>query len=43
MNFALVILIPLIPGLMAETLGFRSIFVVVLVLTAVAALCILRS
>ncbi|ELT43294.1 major facilitator transporter, partial [Arthrobacter nitrophenolicus] len=29
-------------GLMAETLGFRSIFVVVLVLTAVAALCILR-
>ena len=30
-------------GLMAETLGFRSIFVVVLALTAVAALCILRS
>jgi len=29
-------------GLMAETLGFRSIFVVVLALTAVAALCILR-
>ncbi|MBT2519802.1 MFS transporter [Arthrobacter sp. ISL-28] len=29
-------------GLMAETLGFRSIFVVVLVLTAVAASCILR-
>ncbi|WP_285249267.1 MFS transporter [Pseudarthrobacter sp. efr-133-R2A-89] len=29
-------------GLMAETLGFRSIFAVVLVLTAVAALCILR-
>ncbi|CAH0158855.1 Multidrug resistance protein Stp [Arthrobacter sp. Bi83] len=29
-------------GLMAETLGFRSIFVVVLVLTAVAAGCILK-
>lgn len=29
-------------GLMAETLGFRSIFVVVLVLTTIAALCILR-
>ncbi|MET3719231.1 MULTISPECIES: MFS transporter [unclassified Arthrobacter] len=29
-------------GLMAETLGFRSIFVVVLVLTAVAAACIIR-
>lgn len=29
-------------GLMAETLGFRSIFVVVLVLTAIAALCIFR-
>ena len=29
-------------GLMAETLGFRSIFVVVLVLTAVAAGCIIR-
>lgn len=29
-------------GLMAETLGFRSIFVVVLVLTVIAALCILR-
>ncbi|UKA72262.1 MFS transporter [Arthrobacter sp. FW306-06-A] len=29
-------------GLMAETLGFRSIFVVVLVLTAVAAVCIFR-
>ena len=33
---------PVVGGLMAETLGFRSIFVVVLVLTAVAALCILR-
>lgn len=30
-------------GLMAETLGFRSIFVVVLVLTAVAAGCILKT
>jgi predicted MFS family arabinose efflux permease len=30
-------------GLMAETLGFRSIFVVVLVLTAVAADCILKT
>jgi predicted MFS family arabinose efflux permease len=30
-------------GLMAETLGFRSIFVVVLVLTAVAAVCILKT
>lgn len=29
-------------GLMAETLGFRSIFVVVLVLTAIAAVCIFR-
>jgi predicted MFS family arabinose efflux permease len=29
-------------GLMAETLGFRSIFVVVLVLTAIAAACIIR-
>ena len=29
-------------GLMAETLGFRSIFVVVLVLTAIAAACIVR-
>ncbi|RAX15980.1 MFS transporter [Pseudarthrobacter sp. AG30] len=29
-------------GLMAETFGFRSIFVVVLVLTAIAALCIFR-
>ncbi|MBT2534607.1 MFS transporter [Arthrobacter sp. ISL-69] len=29
-------------GLMAETLGFRSIFVVVLVLTAIAAGCILK-
>jgi predicted MFS family arabinose efflux permease len=30
-------------GLMAETLGFRSIFVVVLVLTAIAAACILKT
>ncbi|MFC9335812.1 MFS transporter [Arthrobacter sp. NPDC057009] len=30
-------------GLMSETLGFRSIFVVVLVLTAVAAGCILKT
>jgi MFS family permease len=30
-------------GLMAETLGFRSIFVVVLVLTAIAAACIVKS
>jgi predicted MFS family arabinose efflux permease len=30
-------------GLMAETLGFRSIFVVVLVLTAIAAGCILKT
>jgi predicted MFS family arabinose efflux permease len=30
-------------GLMSETLGFRSIFAVVLVLTAVAAVCILRT
>lgn len=30
-------------GLMAETLGFRSIFVVVVVLTAVAAGCILKT
>lgn len=30
-------------GLMAETLGFRSIFVVVLVLTAIAAVCILKT
>lgn len=30
-------------GLMAETLGFRSIFVVVLVLTAIAAACIIKS
>ena len=29
-------------GLMAETLGYRSIFVVVLVLTAIAAACIIR-
>ncbi|MCO4261430.1 MFS transporter [Pseudarthrobacter sp. MDT3-26] len=29
-------------GLMAETLGFRSIFVVVLVLTAIAAACIIK-
>lgn len=29
-------------GLMAETLGFRSIFVVVLVLTTIAAFCIFR-
>ena len=29
-------------GLMAETLGFRSIFVVVLVLTVIAAFCIIR-
>ncbi|MFF2245884.1 MFS transporter [Arthrobacter sp. NPDC058130] len=30
-------------GLMAETLGFRSIFVVVLVLTAIAAACIIKT
>ncbi|MDQ0029680.1 MFS transporter [Arthrobacter bambusae] len=30
-------------GLMSETLGFRSIFVVVLILTAIAAACILKT
>ncbi|MGY2743410.1 MFS transporter [Arthrobacter sp. UYCu723] len=30
-------------GLMAETIGFRSIFVVVLVLTAIAAACIIKT